>query len=182
MGYDSPLVCAGVHPWDVGSASVLDREKLRTWALDPRCVGIGETGLDRLKLTTWDDQQDWFRWQWELAEDRGKALVLHAVHANADILGILKSWQPTTPWLWHAFAGPASSVEEILRHHPQMFFSFGPREIRRSTFKELWDAVPDDRRLLETDDSDAVIGELYKTVGASKELLSRNFNALFGLG
>ncbi len=181
-GLSAALVCAGVHPWDVARVLDSDRDKLRAWALDPRCVAIGETGLDRLRPSTWDEQQEWFRWQWELAEDRQKPVVLHAVHANADILGILKSWRPTTPWLWHAFAGPVNVVQEILRHHHHMYFSFGPREARRSTFTALWDAIPPERRLLETDDSRGDLTALYEQVGASKELLSRNFKTLFGVG
>jgi TatD DNase family protein len=179
------LVAAGVHPWEVAQAGALERTALTNWATRGNCVAIGETGLDRLRGGEWDVQLDWFRWQWDLAEAHQLPLVLHCVRAAADVLAELKRRPPSTPWLWHAFAGSPELVAQILALHPAAYFSFGPRELARKGHGELWASVPAERRLLETDDSRVPLAEVYRRAGVSafdSDTLEHNFRTLFRLG
>ncbi len=47
--------CAGIHPVD-DRTQIFDKEKLRQIASHPKCVGIGECGLDYY----WPSEKDWY--------------------------------------------------------------------------------------------------------------------------
>jgi len=171
----------GLHPWDLSQATLQDRTHIQKLASSPSCVAIGETGLDRVRATPWALQLDWLQWHWRLAEELNKPLVLHAVRASSDLLQLLKQRPPQTPWQWHDFSGPQAIIKSVLKLHPQMYFSFSPRGVRRRDFLQLWESVPADRRLLETDDSEWTIQELYQTVQPPEDGLKQNFERLFAL-
>lgn len=167
--------CAGVHPWHVSQGSLSD---VIRWAQDENCVGIGETGLDRLH-PEWDHQLRIFLTHWDLSEKIQKPLVLHIVRSSSDLLGLMKHRRPRGPWLWHDFTGPLEALPKILKLHPEMYFSCGPRALRRKNFPELWQALPSSQRLLETDDSGVPFEEVLAASGADPRELERNFERLF---
>jgi len=180
----SPWVAAGVHPWEVGAAGDQERAALERWVRDPACVAIGETGLDRLRGGDWEIQLAWFRWQWELAEAHDKPLVLHCVRAAADVLAMIKHHPPRTAWLWHAYAGGEEQTRQILALHPDSYFSLGPREFGRKGLR-VWERLPRDRRLLETDDSITPLEDVYRQAGvevADYASLAQSFTRLFRVG
>jgi len=169
------LFCAGVHPWHVGDDR---REEVRRWSQDLRCVAIGETGLDRLH-PDWEKQLELFRWHWQLAEEVDKPLVLHVVRSSSDLMQLMKSRRPRTPWLWHDFTGPIEAIPRLLKLHPELYFSCGPRFFGRPKAQELWQKLPPERRLLETDDSGVDIQSVYAAAGVSWSQLKPNFTRLF---
>lgn len=171
----------GLHPWDLLQAQDSDKEHIRHWAHTPGCVAIGETGLDRVRSTPFDLQLSWLHWHWDLAEELQKPLVLHAVRSSSDLLQLFKRRRPRAAWLWHDFSGPETVIKSALKLHPELHFSFSPRGIARKDFQQLWEQIPSDRRLLETDDSGASIAELYQTVQPPEDVLERTFKRLFGL-
>lgn len=167
--------CAGIHPWHVELGRFTDVER---WAQHPSCVGIGETGLDRLH-PRWEDQLRIFQMHWELSEQLRKPLVLHIVRSSSDLLAFLKRRRPSVPWLWHDFTGPLEALPKLLKLHPQLYFSVGPRALRRKNFTELWQALPAAQRLLETDDSGESIEAVLAASGASAAEVQANLARLF---
>lgn len=167
--------CAGVHPWHVSQGSFSD---VIRWVKDESCVGIGETGLDRLH-PEWDLQLRIFLEHWNLSEELKKTMVLHMVRSSSDLLGLMKHRRAQTPWLWHDFTGPLEALPKILKLHPEMYFSCSPRALRRKNFSELWQALPREQRLLETDDSGVPIEDVLTASGADPRELERNFERLF---
>jgi TatD DNase family protein len=167
--------CAGIHPWHVESDQ---RESVRRWAKDPRCVALGETGLDRL-YPHWERQLAMLNWHWDLAEELQKPLVLHIVRSSSDLLQLMKRRRPRTPWLWHDFSGPLEAVPRLLKLHPMLYFSCGPRFFKRPQALKLWQSLPVERRLLETDDSGVDILEVYAAAETSWSQLKPNFLRLF---
>lgn len=171
----------GIHPWDLPQVTTRDRELVLEWSQGPHCVAIGECGLDRARRLDWQSQVENLQWHWQLAEAGQRPLVLHCVRASSDLLHLLKRQRPKTPWLWHDFSGPVNVIESTLKLHPQMHFSFGPRGIHRSDFRQLWERVPEERRLLETDDSGVLISTVYQAVQPREDVLAQTFQKLFGL-
>lgn len=169
------LVCAGIHPWHVSDGVW---ENVIWWSHQKSCVAIGECGLDRLH-PNWDAQLRIFQAHWDLSEEIKKPIVLHIVRASSDLLALMKRRKPSLPWLWHDFTGPIEAIPKILKLHPQMHFSCGPRSIRRPNFKTLWAQLPAKQRMIETDDSGQNIQDVLKASGADEKEMSANFERFF---
>ncbi|MBY0517622.1 MAG: TatD family hydrolase [Bacteriovoracaceae bacterium] len=171
----SKTYCAGVHPWCVDQVTV---EQVEFMAKSGDCIGIGETGLDRLH-PQWEKQLRLFEWHWDLAEKLNKPLILHLVRSSSDLLELLKKRKPKTPWLWHDFTGPIEALPSLLKKQPQMYFSCGSRAITRPGFNSLWERIPRALRLLETDDSNLSIEEIFKMAQVNPDDLRPNYAKIF---
>lgn len=171
----APFYCAGIHPWYVLKHSFKQVEMM---ASRPDCVAIGETGLDRLH-PNWERQLELFERHAELAERLQKPLVVHVVRASSELMHYLKHHRPQVPWLWHDFTGPLEALPKLMKLHPGLYFSMSPRGVARKDFSELWNAIPANRRLLESDDSGVDIEEVFRNAGVSREMLLSNYQNLF---
>ncbi len=167
--------CAGIHTWHVTKHTFDQVERL---SAQNGCVAIGETGLDRLH-PDWSLQIELFHQHAELAERLGKPLVVHVVRASSDLMHYLKHHRPTVPWLWHDFTGPLEALPKLLKLHPGLYFSMSPRGVARKNFNELWNAIPHDRRLLESDDSGVEIADVFRNAGVSRGDILNNYQNLF---
>ncbi len=147
---------AGIHPWWLEDHTKKEIEvmKLRVVALAEagELWGIGETGLDRSMPELMDIQKDLFLWHLELAEKHHLPLMIHNVRAGSDFLEIIKSKKPSTPWVFHDFRGPEQVMRDLLRLHPDSYFSFGLSLDNSPQVRELFPVVPFDNLFLETDD------------------------------
>jgi TatD DNase family protein len=168
-------ICAGIHPWHVAKGNW---EDVLWWSKQKACIAIGESGLDRLH-PHWDLQLRIFQKHWDLSEEIKKPLVIHIVRASSDLLGLMKRKKPQERWLWHDFTGPLEAIPKILKLHPGMHFSCGPRSINRPQFKMLWAQLPAQQRMLETDDSGLDIQQVLQTSGVSEKEVTENFQRLF---
>ena len=168
-------VCAGIHPWYVESG---DWRDVLWWSEQSSCKAIGECGLDRL-YPQWDLQLRIFQSHWNLSEEIKKPLVLHIVRASSDLLALMKRRKPQVPWLWHDFTGPLEAIPKILKLHPQMHFSCGPRSINRPNFNMLWAQLPLQHRMIETDDSGVNIQDVLQASGADEKEIRANFERFF---
>ena len=171
----SERVCAGIHPWYVEGG---DWESVMWWSKQGQCKAIGECGLDRLH-PHWELQLRIFQKHWDLSEEIKKPLVLHIVRASSDLLALMKRRKPQLPWLWHDFTGPIEAIPKILKLHPQMHFSCGPRSIRRPNFQTLWAQLPAQQRMIETDDSGEDIQRVLEHSGAVETEMRANFERFF---
>jgi TatD DNase family protein len=94
----------GCHP---NVAAQLDRELLRELAAHPRCVAIGETGLDYYRdRAPRELQQLAFEAQIELAHELGKPLVIHTREAAEDTLTTLHERAAGLRVILHCFSMP----------------------------------------------------------------------------
>lgn len=87
--YSCIWAAVGVHPHD--AREPLDLQRLRSLAVHPRVVAIGETGLDFYRdWSPRDLQETWFRSQIELALELNKPLIIHSRDAGRQCLDILR--------------------------------------------------------------------------------------------
>lgn len=85
------LATAGVHPHDAASFDSELDQALRELLADPRCVAVGEVGLDyHYDHSPRTVQADVFRHYIGVARTIGKPLVIHTRSAAADTLAILR--------------------------------------------------------------------------------------------
>ena len=174
--------CAGLHPWELSKLpqGISVEQVLAPFRGSADFVAIGETGLDHLRPDP-ALQLRIFLEHWRLSESWQKPLVLHCVRAQSEIIALLKKHPAAMPWLWHAASIPLPQLEQLLGLHPQLHFSFGPREIRRANFQAMWELIPPQRRLIESDDSGVAIEEVCRLAHADAKVMRENRDRLFGL-
>jgi TatD DNase family protein len=142
----------GLHPNGATGCSDADFAALAELARDPRCVAIGETGLDYYREhAPHDDQARAFRAQIEIARAVGKPLVIHTRAADDDTLALLDEHADGLKVLLHCFS-MADRVEQCLAH-ANWFVSFAGNVTypRNEGLRAAMLKVPAGRLLCETD-------------------------------
>ena len=142
----------GLHPNEATGFSDADFVALARLAEHPRCVAIGETGLDYYREhAPHYDQARAFNAQIEIAREVGKPVMIHTRDADEDTLAILDERAQGVKVILHCFS-MAERVDECLAR-PDWFFSFAgnvtyPKneDLRTAMLK-----VPAGRLLCETD-------------------------------
>jgi TatD DNase family protein len=162
----SPFVSAGIHPWWIEDFTQdeihLLQSQIQKLLSEQKLWGIGETGLDRSVPETLERQKELFLWHLDLAEKYHRPLIIHSVRAGSDLLELLKQKKPTSPWIFHDFRGNEQLMKDLLRLHPNCYFSFGLSIDNSSQVRELLPLVPIDKLFLETDDQKHLdIHEIY---------------------
>ena len=148
-----PFVYAavGFHPEELGSWSEEGFARVRALAEHPKCVAIGEIGLDYY----WDssnkaEQKLLFRQQIAWALELNKPVIVHDREAHGDCLEIVSDY-PGLRGVFHCYSGSAEMARELLRRGWYLGFD-GPVTYKnaRKTL-EVLEICPPDRLLLETD-------------------------------
>ena len=151
---DFPQVYAAIgrHPNSATGFDDADLVELEALAAHPKCVAIGETGLDFYRDgAPRADQERAFRAQISLARSVGKPLVIHTRAADDDTLSLLESEAAGVRVILHCFS-MADRVEECLAH-PDWWFSFAGNVTypRAEDLRTAMLRVPAGRLLVETD-------------------------------
>lgn len=141
---------AGYHPENLQNAVLDDIDKLRPLLLDPKCVAVGEIGLDyHWMISDKNTQIAFFRRQIELAKELNKPVIVHDREAHGDTLDLLRELQPKG--VLHCFSGSKEMAAEIIK----LGMYIGINGV--ATFKnarkalEVVREIPLDRLVLETD-------------------------------
>lgn len=147
---------AGIHPWWVEDYEKAELDKLRENVKNlisgNKLWAIGETGIDRAYPEFLDAQKELFLWHLDLSEKFRLPLIIHSVRAGADFLQILKEKKPKSPWIFHDYRGNENLMKDLLRLHPDCYFSFGMSIDNSPQVRELLPMVPVGNLFLETDD------------------------------
>lgn len=148
---------AGLHPHYAeqytDKAALLDA--LRDKLADPKCVAIGEMGLDRhYPDPPIDVQRRVFEWQLELASEGtfDGPIVIHNREATGETLSILSaSGIDPERFVFHCFTGTADELDAILAFGAMVsltgIVTFGSAK----DLAEASDRIPLDRLMIETD-------------------------------
>lgn len=162
---------AGLHPEDAERYTVDDFKTL--WD-DPRCIAIGECGLDRRFQNTTDlkRQKDLFRQQAELAEEKQLPLIIHSVRTHEEIRQIKSAMSPTVPWILHGFRSNERTTFTLLE--AGFYLSFGDGLLKDAGNMEPFFAkIPLDRIFFETDTSTTSLRQIY-ALAASMQGMTQN--------
>lgn len=142
----------GLHPNKADDFSDAVFAELRELAAHPRCVAIGETGLDYYRDTADPaNQRRAFEAHVELARETAKPLIIHTRAADDDTLELLSAQAEGLTVILHCFSMPAR-LDECLEHGRWVFSFAG--NVTYPSATELADAaarVPPDRLMVETD-------------------------------
>lgn len=149
--YDFVYAAVGWHPEDIDKFSEEAFSELKSLAQHPKCVAVGEIGLDYY----WDsehkdEQKELFRRQIELALELNKPAIVHDREAHGDSLEIVCGY-PELRGVFHCYSGSPEMAAELLKRGWYLGFD-GPityKNARRAI--EVLEVCPIERIVIETD-------------------------------
>jgi TatD DNase family protein len=150
--FSQVYAAVGVHPNDATGFSDADYVALEQLARHPRCVAIGETGLDYYREhAPHEDQIRAFRAQIEIAREVKKPLVIHTREADKDTLAILDQHASGMKVILHCFS-MGDRIDECIAH-PRWWISFAGNVTypKNGSLRQAALKVPAARLLVETD-------------------------------
>jgi TatD DNase family protein len=142
---------AGVHPHHADQWNADAAVRVRDALSDPVVVAVGETGLDyHYDHAPRVQQRRSFEAQLSLAAETGKAVVVHAREADADMAQMLRGWRGPGGLVLHSFSSGPEVFQAGLEAGAYFGFS-GMVTFRNWTMTDCLRSCPEDRLLLETD-------------------------------
>ncbi|MBT8343518.1 MAG: TatD family hydrolase, partial [Sulfurovum sp.] len=153
--YESVYFAVGVHPYD---ACHYDRTYLEQFVNHPKCVAIGECGLDYFRLPEFQNdidtekklQKKVFIDQVLWAKELQKPLIVHIRESSADCLAILDEYAGEEGGVLHCY-----NADESLIKLSKKNFYYGIGGVL--TFKNakklinVYPKIPQDKLVIETD-------------------------------
>jgi TatD DNase family protein len=153
--YEDVYFAVGVHPYD---AAAYERGVLEPYVTHPKCVAIGECGLDYFRLPETPEaieaekklQKEVFIDQIEWAKALEKPLIVHIREASADSLEILQQYAGEKGGVLHCY----NADEQLLKLAEKNFY-YGIGGVL--TFKNarklinVYPKIPTDKLIIETD-------------------------------
>ncbi len=147
----------GIHPWDIHQNYELSVAQIHATALHENCLAIGECGLDYFIKTDKELQKKIFLVHRELAESLRKPLIIHCVRAYHDLIPMLKSC--TVPVILHQYAGNTEITKSLMIDN--VYFSFGKQFFRDNFNADIFEIIPINKILFETDTMPIHIEDVY---------------------
>ncbi len=176
----------GIHPWYLNEGNIDSlKSAVEQAAADPGVLMIGEAGFDKLRGPDEETQLKAFLYQADLANQLHKPMVLHCVKSWDILIKSHSKISPGAGWVVHGFRGGADLADSLVRKGFRL--SFGSKackiEVLKNELRRVLKKVPIENILLETDDSEVTISDVYKSFslvsGRSEEEVSATIKANF---
>ncbi len=127
-------------------------ELIKELAQNPKCVGIGEIGLDyHWDKSFIDKQKEVFIKQIEIANSLNLPITVHDRDAHEDVLEIIDKYNDNSEIIFHCFSGDADFMKEITKRGYYLAIGGVVTFKKAEVLKEVAREVPLDKLLLETD-------------------------------
>jgi TatD DNase family protein len=141
----------GHHPNNATGYTDAITQEVRELAQHPRCLAIGETGLDDYRdYAPRPDQERAFQAHIEIARELGKPLVIHTRAAEDDTIDTLATHAQGLEVILHCFSMP-DRLDECLDHGWWISFAGNVTYPKAEDLATAAENVPLDRLLVETD-------------------------------
>jgi TatD DNase family protein len=152
--YPQVFYAAGTHPMHAADEPLATIEELIALAAHPKCVGLGETGLDyHYTADSKAIQQTSLRLHIQAAQATGLPLIIHARDADADMELILAEGmaKATFGCVMHCFSSGPRLAEAALEMGFYLSISGIAAFPKSQDLRDIFAKAPLDRLLLETD-------------------------------
>ena len=167
----------GIHPWALDNADFQVDEalnKLKENLQQPQVIALGEAGLDKMHIASFEQQNKLLERQIKLSEALQKPMILHDVRSHNEIIALRKKHKAKQPWIVHGFGGTEQDVKQLIGQG--IYLSVGEsllhpeRKIHKSfKFIDL------DYLFLETDMAEIGVETIYE---AAANMLEMDLSAL----
>lgn len=144
---------AGLHPENLEGASLADLEEVKKMAAHPKCVAIGEIGLDYYWVKTPQDRansRNFFDAQLSLSEELDKPAIIHDRDAHRDTVDIVRS-HPKARGVFHCCALSVEDAKVVLDLGWHLSFTGNVTFQKARRALEVMAVAPLDRIMVETD-------------------------------
>ncbi|EDR07051.1 uncharacterized protein LACBIDRAFT_328338 [Laccaria bicolor S238N-H82] len=170
----------GVHPHDAKHYTDAVEKDILEAMTHPRCVALGEIGLDyHYDNSPRDVQRNVFRRQLKHAVRLGKPLVIHTREAEEDTEKILKEVPKDYKIHVHCFSDSPEFAARLLAHFPNLYIGITDREktkFKRVTwiinFRDEHDGIANQRPYILYQRKNAIDSRNTKRKGEKKTLTS----------
>ena len=153
--YPEVYFAVGVHPYDIEG---YDKDYLAQFVLHPKCVAIGECGLDYFRLPKGDEaiekekevQKKVFIDQILWAKTVKKPLIVHVRESSADCLALLEQYAGEEGGVLHCY----NADESLLKLASKNFYYGIGGVVTFKNAKKLinvYGKIPPEKLLIETD-------------------------------
>ncbi len=152
--YDNVWCSIGTHPHNADEELHIETKDLVHLSAHPKCVAIGEAGLDyHYDNSPRDAQKTGFRRHIAAARETGLPLVIHARSADDDIAEILReeSGKGAFPFVLHCFSSGEELAQTGLELGGYISFSGIVTFKNAADILEIAKNAPANRILVETD-------------------------------
>lgn len=151
----------GVHPWDAHLAKPAWFSNLEFLLSFKQVAAIGECGFDKNSEGGFAQQLSVFEQQVAFSESYKKILIIHCVGYFNELMEIKKAMNPSQQWVIHGFRGKPQLAKQLL--DAGFLLSFGEK-----FNPESLSVVPVDQLLIETDESNIPLMDLYGIIAGFK--------------
>lgn len=152
--HDNVFCSIGTHPHNAHEELDISIDEIVALSQHPKCVAIGEAGLDyHYDSSPRDAQAKGFRNHIAAARRTGLPLVIHARSADDDMIAILEeeTGQGAFPFVLHCFSSGAELARRGLALGGYVSFSGIVTFRNAAEIQDVAQFVPSDRFLVETD-------------------------------
>ena len=170
-GLPTVYASVGIHPQEAATATSEALNRLVSLALDPRCIAIGEIGLDYYHFDNPEIgiQKEAFIAQMRVAAELRKPILIHcrtselatpqakekfgAADAWEDLLALIgEHWTPTgLGGIMHCFSGTVEQAEHSLAANFYLSFAGNLTYPKSQAIRDAAELAPTHRILVETD-------------------------------
>ncbi len=154
------IPCFGLYPWWASQRSKDWLPKLRCMLQSIPCSTIGDIGLCqniRGREVEESIHVDVLRQQLELARELERPVAIHCVRAFRSLQGLLEEMGSFPAGIiLHSYSGSPEFVKVFAKHGAYFSFSGFNTHVKPQKARRIWQQVPRDRLLLETDCPDAL--------------------------
>lgn len=144
---------AGLHPENLEGAALGDLEEVRALCAHPKCVAVGEVGLDYYWVRTPEDRansRDFFDAQLTLAEELDKPVIVHDRDAHKDTVDLVRA-HPGARGVFHCCALSTEDAKVVLDRGWYLSFTGNVTFKNARRALEVIRMAPLDRIMVETD-------------------------------
>ena len=145
--YEDIYFAVGVHPIDIIQ---FEYKYLLDYINHPKCVAVGEIGLDyHYTKDTKDYQIELFQEQLDIAVEYNKPVIIHIREASRDSLEILERYADKLKGVLHCY----NADEELLKLKNSFYYGIGGVITFKNAKKliNVFPKIPKDRVIIETD-------------------------------
>lgn len=153
--FEDVYFAVGVHPYDIEG---YDRSYLAQYVHHPKCVAIGECGLDYFRLPKGEEsiaqekeaQKEVFIDQILWAKELEKPLIVHVRESSADCLALLEKYAGPQGGVLHCYNADESLLKLASRN---FYYGIGGVLTFKNAKKliNVYPKIPKDKLLIETD-------------------------------